>query len=459
MKMLAHWISAGESSSVVGLPGCGRSNLLGFLCHRPDALQPYLLPKAGEPLLVPVDLNSLPANNLATLYRVIIRAFYRVRPGLDQRLQQQIADLYQKAEPTQDPFVAQSALQDILLLFQSQSCRVVLVLNRFDQFCRLATPRMVNTLRSLRDDFKDTLCYIAGMTQEVAYLPNPAALGHMYELLDNYTCWVGLMSEDDARNLIGRATSAAPIPPTEADIRTLLTLTGRYPVLLRMACHWWLAMHDKPAHTGWEAALLAERSFQYRLAKIWSGLTQEEQFIVAELQKLQTVAAAGNGRTKSKGAGQPAQDFFGQYRDVLESLALKGVCCQAENGVWQIAGSLLAAFVAGARGRGRGKIWLDPQTGEIYQGQTSLKELTALEQSVLSFLLNQPRIRHTKTDLIIKTWPDELRREGVSDNSLYQVIFSLRQAIEPDPGQPAYLVTWRGKPEGGYQFFPEGRPK
>jgi ATP-binding cassette subfamily F protein uup len=28
-----------------------------------------------------------------------------------------------------------------------------------------------------------------------------------------------------------------------------------------------------------------------------------------------------------------------------------------------------------------------------------------------------------------------------------------------EPSEPAYLITWRGKPEGGYQFFPEGRPR
>ncbi|MEE8390037.1 MAG: hypothetical protein V3S14_04475, partial [Anaerolineae bacterium] len=61
-------------------------------------------------------------------------------------------------------------------------------------------------------------------------------------------------------------------------------------------------------------------------------------------------------------------------------------------------------------------------------------------------------------DLIGSTWPDELRQQGVTDDSLYQVIRELRKRIEPDPAKPCYIVTWRGRPEGGYQFFPEGRP-
>ncbi|HEX6385526.1 MAG TPA: hypothetical protein VF177_12720, partial [Anaerolineae bacterium] len=66
---IAEWISAGESGTVVGLPGTGRATLLGFLCQRPDALQTYLAPYARPVVLVPVDLNNLPDSRLDTLYR------------------------------------------------------------------------------------------------------------------------------------------------------------------------------------------------------------------------------------------------------------------------------------------------------------------------------------------------------------------------------------------------------
>ena len=87
-----------------------------------------------------------------------------------------------------------------------------------------------------------------------------------------------------------------------------------------------------------------------------------------------------------------------------------------------------------------------------------MRDLSPLARAVLHFLVRHPRARHTKTDLIVNTWPDELRRQGVTDDSLYQVIRELRKKIEPNPAKPCYIVTWRGRPEGGYQFFPEGRP-
>ena len=38
MEILAGWIKSGQSGSVIGLPGTGKSNLLRFLCHRPDVV-------------------------------------------------------------------------------------------------------------------------------------------------------------------------------------------------------------------------------------------------------------------------------------------------------------------------------------------------------------------------------------------------------------------------------------
>jgi hypothetical protein len=452
VKLLAGWIMGGESGSVVGLPGSGRTNLLSFLCYRPEVIQNYLPPQARSVVLVPVDLNNLPATSLSSLYRVIIRAFYRVRYQFSPTLQQEITDIYQESRVRQDAFLAQSSLQDLLLLFQAQQIRVVLVLNRFDHFCQRATPAMVNTLRGLRDDFKDVLSYITGMTQEVAYLPDRSILGEMYELLDSYICWVGAMAPEDARNLIARATRPATQPPTEAEVRTMLALSGGYPALLRATCYWWLTTEDKLDQEVWLEALLLERNIQHRLAQMWRGLTQEEQFTLSELQRLQTSSG------QPKNSERKHQSFVREHQPIISRLAIKGLCCKTEVG-WQISAELLMAYVANVEGRGRGKIWLDEKTGEIYQGHTLVKDLTSLEKSVLSFLIKSPRLSHTKTDLIVNTWPDELSQQGVTDNSLYQVILAIRKTIEPNLSEPVYLLTWRGKPEGGYQFFPEGRPQ
>ena len=468
IKTLAGWIAAGESGSVVGLVGCGRSNVLGFLCHRPEILQTYLPPYANRVIAILVDLNNLPTNDLSTLYRTILRAFYQFKDRFDPDVQQTITEVYLENRAAQDPFLPQSALHDLLLQLQDEEIQIALILNRFDRFCKTATPQMLNTLRGLRDSFKDMLCYIVGMRQEVGYLPDPTALGDMYELLDNHICWVGAMNESDARYMATQIVQAAPSQPSDMELAGILALSGRFPILIKAICHWWLAAKNKPSAMDWEEILgqqgnlqfrlerlwMAEGSMHYRLERMWNGLTQEEQLTLSEVQKLQ-IQRKGKSSKKFQ---QAMAELARHHQVALDKLVTKGLCWQTTTG-WEIAGNLLAAFIAQTEGRSRGKIWWDEATQEIHQGQKTIEGLTSLQKSVLSFLVKNPRAPHTKTDLIINTWPDELRDKGVSDDALYQVIGSLRQKIEPKSAEPRYLITWRGRPEGGYKFFPEGKPE
>ncbi len=240
--------------------------------------------------------------------------------------------------------------------------------------------------------------------------------------------------------------------PTEAETISILALSGRFPVLLKAISDWRQIVPGKPAPTAWAERLLAEGSVRYRLDRMWAGLTQEEQLALSELQKLQLQT-----RT-TKNPAKAFQSLARQHRHARDRLAAKGLCERVDAG-WRIVGDLLLAHVAQAEGRSRGKIWPDEKTKTVYQGQKPVENLTDLQRAVLYFLVTNPHIRHTKTDLIDNTWSDELRKEGVADNSLYQVVRELRKQIEPNPAQPRYLVNWRGRPEGGYQFFPEGKPE
>ena len=205
-----------------------------------------------------------------------------------------------------------------------------------------------------------------------------------------------------------------------------------------------------------------EGSLQHRLEAIWNDLNQEEQAVLSEVQKWQNRVSTRIAATKK--ADRPderqaldtvLQRLAEPYQDILTQLEAKGLCRQI-GADWRISSPLMAQFVANVEGRDSGKIWLDEESAMLYHGQTPLEGLAPLETSVLSFLVKHPKVRHTKTDLIVNTWPDELRRQGVTDQSLYQVILELRKKIEPNWTKPRHLVTWRGKPEGGYQFFPEG---
>lgn len=446
--VLAQWVQAGVSGAVVGLPGAGKSNLLGFFCHRPDIVAQLIEMPAADLLIISVDFNNLPDTSLATFYRVILRAFHEVSHHMASDWQQTIATIYQANLAVTDPFVTQSALRQLLLHCQQQQKRVVLVLDSFDHFCQVATPAMTNTLRGLRDSFKDNLCYIVGMDQEAAYLPDPAALGDLYKLLDIYCCWVGPMNEVDARLMVRQETAQTGQQPDEVDLVHLLQLTGGYPALLKAACSCWLSELRHRSPDGWPDFLLQQGSVQYRLQAIWQGLTQEEQLGLCDL------SATLGGETAVRTTNLPPA-WRDQYETILRRLVQKRVLQQTDEG-YRLISPLLARFVATTVTIPRGRIWLEPTSGQLYQGHTPLTNLTPQQTQLLTFLVKRPYQRHTKSDLIYHLWPDDLG--DTRDDSLYQLITRLRQEIEPDTTTPQYLLTWRGRPEGGYQFYPEGHP-
>ena len=453
LKVLAGWIQAGNSGSVVGSAGIGKSNLLGFLGNRPEVIQAYLPSNNLATVVISVDLNNLPANDTSTLYRVILRSFYESRTQFDDPLPQTITSLYMENRATSDPFLPHSALRELFLNLQARQMRVVLILDRFDWFCENMSPKMTGTLRGLRDSFKDSICYIAGMRQEVSYLADPAVLGELYELLDTYVCWVQPMALEDAQQLIADETSHDAGGPDSADTQRLLTLTGRYPSLLKAACYWWLNSRI-PGSVDWTRHMVASPNIRYRLEKIKRSLTLAEQQVLEEINRWQEEV----NDTDGLGPSSAIVHFDVQQEQAARLLAARGLILETGGG-WRIGAPLLAAFVGQDVDRSPGALWYDEAAGLLFQGKALLDNLTPLEHSLLSYLVRHPRARHTHTDLIEAVWPEDTIREGVSTEALYQVVRGLRRKIEPAPSRPRYIVNWRGAPEGGYQCFSEGRPE
>lgn len=458
MVHLAQWIEAGFSGSVIGLRGSGRSHLLGFLCHRPEVLHSYRQAshtgaKFGQQpvvILVPVDFNNLPARTLSAFYRVLLRAFYEIRHRLPDDLQQPVTLLFEQHRAATDPFLPQSALRELLLHAQARHYRVVLVMDRFDAFCRMITPAMGDTLTGLRDSFRDTLSYIVGVRQSLTYWEPLELPDDLVRLLTAHTCHLGPFAEGDARHMIHQLMRVSPTAPMEAEIVQMLTLTGGYPTLLKGACDWWLLTTPRPPLAEWENHLLAAPAIQHSLRELWHSFTQEEQQALAahQLQPSAPEAVAGQRRQR--------------LAEVLQTLGSKGICRRYTDALhgneWSLFSPLFAAYVTQVGRFSRGAIWLDAATGALYQGHDRLEGLTPKERVLLTFLVEHPQKRYTYTDLIVSAWSDTERYHGVTNDSLFQVIHSLRQKVEPQPTQPIYLVNWRDKPEGGYLLYPEGRP-
>jgi hypothetical protein len=444
VRQLVRWLLAGKNGSVVGLPGCGRSNLLGFLSHRCDVVKRYARANTPQLVLVPLNFNQLPSADATTLHRTLLHAINNRRFRFEPLIREEISRIQSSALEKQDLFVIQSYLQELLLLVQQSNARIAFILNYFHLFVERATPQTLDTLRGLRDSFRRTLSILVGTSKAITHLPDPDRLGGLYELLDRNVCWVGAMTEPDARDLLNRATVMVDRPLEEEEIISILELSGRFPALLKLIAHWWMSDVSPPPTHRWLVLLKEEANIQHRLTKMWEGLTQEEQFCLHELHRLR------NCQCQDTAARLRA--FERQYDLPLQQLSQKGVCQRTTTG-WEVTGNLLQAHVEKVGPSSRGKIWRDVVTREIYQGSERLENLTPLEQQLLHHFLDHPREPQEKDQLINNLWPE--KSDQIIANDLQQLVYRVRKKVDTSP--PQYIITWKGRPSG-YQFYPEGRP-
>jgi hypothetical protein len=451
VRVLANWIRAGESGSVVGLAGAGKSNLLGFLCHQPHVMaERYLQGSSFKLALVLVDMNNLPGNDLSTLYRVILRSLYEARvqlAAIEESLPGKVQELYHKVEEKTDPFVSQSALREILLAVRERQARLVLAMDPFAPFCQAVTTQVLDNLRGLRDSFKTALSYIVGLRRELAYVRDPIELGELYEILDTHVCWLGPMQADDARWVIHQVEQGMNRSFDGEQAERLIDLTGGYPALLRAASLWLAQSSPPPDMSAWERHLLAEPSIQNRIKDVWQGLTGEEQ---AALSVLHSALSIVSGRERQKSIGQVEK----RHQNALARLQAKHLCTETEAG-WRIFSPLFATFVANVKGISAGRIWREAKTARFFQGERELTDLSEQDSRLLRHFLDRPLTVHKIEDLIDAAWA-EYDRSGVSNMAVQQAIRHLRKQIELDPARPCYLITQRG---AGYRFFPEGAPQ
>lgn len=450
MAMLARWIRAGESGSIIGLPGAGKSNLLGFLSHRPEVMQSYLKDSSPKLALVLVDLNNLPGNDLATFFRVILRALYEARAYLaaqEESLAAAIETLYRKVEDKTDPFLSQSALREVLLLCQAKGMRLVLVLDPFDQFCRAASTQILDNLRGLRDGFKTTLSYLFGLRYEVAYIRSPIELGELYEIVDTHQCWLGAMEQEDARWVISQVETATGQTFMEAQVEQLINLTGGYPAFLRTTSLWLTRVSPLPSPEDWLASWLAEPGILSRLEDLRQGLTGEEEAALSVLQRTRQITTLKDRQESLRQIGQ-------KYQSVLERLQYKRLCQLSEAG-WQLSSPLFAGFVAQMAGISAGKIHHDSVTDQFFLGDQEMTSLSDRDRRLLQYFVSHPWQVHTIYDLVEAAWPEDVA-QAVEEAAVQQALRHLRKQIEPNPAKPCYVVNERG---AGYRFFPEGAPR
>ncbi|MFN8442698.1 MAG: helix-turn-helix domain-containing protein [Caldilineaceae bacterium] len=284
VKEIAKWILPGESGVVIGGSGSGKSNIAGYIANRPDVINQYLPKSIDDYYIIHFDANTLPVVTTVAFYRSLLYTLATLFES-DDELTAKLSAIVEKAQKSDDSLSQYFALQQAhKVILASSNKNIVWLLDRFDNCCTELDTGVLNSLRHLRDQFKDRLSYVAFTRFPLSRLRNPRTYSELYDLLIMHTCWVGPMTSTDSRWVAHQVEMRYSQKLDEFQINTLFQLCGGSPTFLKLACtalvQGKLEKSDRP--NVWLLKLLELESIQESCRELWATLSTEEQLILKE---------------------------------------------------------------------------------------------------------------------------------------------------------------------------------
>jgi len=416
-------LGAGRCVSLTGLSNSGKSTLTRVL-GSPESLPRIEESAQGPCAVVYLDCNQAVALSPQAFYELVLRSLLeKVGPAAAPELLQALRRHHETVTDADSAFPASLAFNLALTeLCERFEKSIILLIDEFDEIFASLDERALLNLRALKDRFARLLTYATVTMRSLPELRSGSAEDEFSEMFASTTYSIPPLTTEEMEGYL----SALPSGPLDAARRGIcVKLSGGHPgILVALA----LAIAGLPDSIpgGLEAAVALEPGPRAECLKIWSQLRPQEQ---ADLVAMATEAEA---------AVAPPQIRR------LETLGL------ARAG--RLFSPLFAEFVA-RRGRaaevgGKG-VHLDPDSGDVWVDGIRIPVLTELEFRLLQLLYERRDKLTDKYRIVTAVWGDNYLDE-VDDARVEKLVSRLRGRIEPDPADPRYLVTVRGR---GYKLL------
>lgn len=426
LRAILDCVNDADCCAVVGLSNTGKSVLLRSV--RPAVSAGLGGPEAADSVFIYIDFNLMVDMTDQAFYELILRSARNVLAQMSAPapLLERLQAAYSKVVESQNVFLIPLGFNEgIVALLEELGRRIVLLLDEFDGPFKQIDPRVFLNLRALKDRYDQQLCYVVATGQRLMNMRQEGEIGEFGELFTHQTLYLGPLSFEDASHAVCAFMAQEQVSCDERDVSLVWEQTGGHPGLLRAVCHVLAEVggieNDSSAQLV-RSKLDSDLGVRSECVKLWNGLNEDQRQAL-----LAFVAGEGVDRTRLQG---------------LQQLGLLRA-----NGGFEIMSALFAGFVRRQRLAQRlyvPGVRVDVESGEVQVDGEPVPALSELEYRALLLFYGRMGQVCDKYQIVEAVWGQDYIDE-VDDARVEKLISRLRKKIEPEPDDPRYLKTLRGR--------------
>ncbi len=431
-------IEDGECCSIVGLSNTGKSTLLRSIPW-PAVKGKYLGDLADDYIFVYIDFNLMLGLTEQGFYELILRSTLAELKKLEieQGLLDRVAASYRHLVEPANPFLVPLSFNEgLTAISEGLKQRVVFLFDEFDEPFAGLDERIFLNLRALKDKYGPRLSYVVATDQPLREPQRGAKVAEFRELFALNTLFLSTLGRDDAEQAVAQFAREEEVELSADDVVFVIDQAGGHPGLLEAACRVLAEVSsDYPdSYRDQSYKLVRERldsdvSIRAECAKLWNGLTAEEQEALTAFVSR---------------SGEPLDP------ELERSLRQKAIIEEKE-GPLSVFSQLFEGFARRQRLVRRHEpqgVRVDVDSGHVWVDGELASDLTDLEYRLLLLLYGHLDKICDKYQIVESVWGQDYIDE-VDDARIGKLVNRLRQKIEPDPSEPRYLTTVRGR---GYRL-------
>jgi len=427
----------GDCTSIVGVSNTGKSYLLRTLAGQ--GVQQHLpVEGAGDYVFVYVDFNLMLEATDQGFYELILRCLMESltrledHAGFSERLQQAYQTLVAPPSPFQ---VSLSFSEGLTAVCQGTTKNLVLLFDEFDEPFEQIDGRVFLNLRALKDKYRRRLTFVTATNRRLSNIRRGRDVDEFVELFDPFTRFVGPLPRADVDQVIAWVAAQEGYTFDDEDRSFLYHHADGHLGLLLAICRALGEVtgeqvrdpgQDWLIHRQVREQLDSDLNVQGESRKLWDDLTEAQQDAL-----MGVVGAEGNVDERS-----------------LRSLRMKGLIHAKEEMLFS---PVFEAFVRRQRLTRRKRqegVRLDVESGNVWVDGREVPTLTELEYRLLLLLYGRLDQICDKYEIVESVWGEEYI-DQVDDARIDKLLSRLRAKVEPDPHNPRYIITVRGR---GYKL-------